>query len=148
MAVAGLLVGELLMGHGQRRRTAVRRELDRHQRLPLGRRAPSPGEDEPAVRHHLTILAAYVMLLAARRTHHQAVASADARVAFGHHDFGVGGTEPALQGFRFGPGAKASVGRRREPTLEGEARLGPGRGGCGDGGLTRHGSSSFFRWYV
>src|SRR5260370_33167065 len=133
VAVAGSLVGELLMSECQRRHVARGHELDRHQGLPLRRAAPGPGENQLAICHHLAKLAADLVLLAARGAQHDAITSAHARIGFRQHDFVCAGTEPALQRFGAGPGAEAALRRRPELAPDGEA--GPwSRGGLGVGG--------------
>src|SRR5258708_6651823 len=123
VAVAGSLVGELLMGERQRCHLACGHELDRHQGLPLRRAAPGPGENQLAVCHHFAKLAADLVLLAARGAHHHAITSAHARIGFRQHDFVCAGTEPALHRFRAGPGAEAALRRRLELAPDGEAGL-------------------------
>src|SRR5260370_22687383 len=123
VAVAGRLVGELLMGERKRRHVVCGYELDGHQGLSLRRAAPGPGENQLAVCHHFAKLAADFVLLAARGAHHHAITSAHARIGFRQHDFVCAGTEPALQRFRAGPGAEAALRRRPELAPDGEAGL-------------------------
>src|SRR5713101_3708727 len=73
VAVAGSLVGEVLVGERQRGHVACGHELDRHQGLPLRRAAPGPGENQLAVCHHFAKLATDLVLLAAREAQHHAI---------------------------------------------------------------------------
>src|SRR5712675_3796057 len=73
VAVAGSLVGEVLVGERQRGHLACGHELDRHHGLPLRRAAPGPGENQLAVCHHFAKLAADLELFAARGAQHHAI---------------------------------------------------------------------------
>src|SRR5579871_1268902 len=76
VAVARLVVEELLVGERQERAVAVGLEIDGDQRLALRRALPGPGEHQFPVRHELPIDAADVVIFAARRAHQPAIAAA------------------------------------------------------------------------
>src|SRR5262249_41403302 len=94
MTVARGFVEELLVGQREQGPVAVAFELDRHQRFALRRGPPGPGENELPVRHDLAERSAHVVLLAARRAHHDAIAAADTGVGLGQRQLECGRAEP------------------------------------------------------
>src|SRR5580692_6114825 len=131
VAIAGVVVEELLVGERQQCAVAVRLEQYRHQRFTFGHRFPGPGEDQLLVRHDLAIDTADIVLLAARRAHHPAITAAGARIAFGVRRLDLAAAHPKLHFFRVGP-RREGLGRRRvEAAFDGEARLCGGLGGHG-----------------
>src|SRR5262249_14480304 len=134
MPIARVLVEELLVSEREQRAVAVRLDFDGHQRFPLWRRFPRPGEDEFVVGHEFAIDAADVVLLAVWTLHLPAIAPADTRVALDLEHFDFAGTHPAFYFFRIGPGREDFGRRGFEPALERETRF--------RGGLGWHGSFS------
>src|SRR5215467_7478832 len=128
MPIARVLVEELLVSEREQRAVAVRLDFDGHQRFPLWRRFPRPGEDEFVVGHEFAIDAADVVLLAVWTLHLPAIAPADTRVALDLEHFDFAGTHPAFYFFRIGPGREDFGRRGFEPALERETRF---RGGLG-----------------
>src|SRR2546423_689812 len=99
--VARRLVEELLVPEHEFGTGTLRPKIDRHQRDALGRTLPGPGEDQPAVGHHLAVHAAHVVDLAVGRTKADVVAPAGAQVDLGEVDArGFPGAEPLLQRLR------------------------------------------------
>src|SRR5689334_22287975 len=83
MAVARLLIGELLMEKRQHGAVAGRLEPDGHLRFAFRRALESPAEDQLAVGHDLAIDAADAVVLAVRSPELHAKAAAHAHVGLG-----------------------------------------------------------------
>ena len=94
VAVARILVEELLVRQRQQRSTAVGLQQHRDQRFTLRRALPRPGEDDFFVRHHFAIDAADVMLVAGR-DHLDVIAAANAQIGFRAHADNLLGPHPA-----------------------------------------------------
>src|SRR5262249_40070905 len=124
MSVALGFVGELLMDQREDGAVAVALERDGDERLPLGLRAPLPGEHELLIGHDLAVDAAHVVLLSVRGAHEHTKTAAHARVGLRRQCHRVGGRVPPHHFFRVGPRLVDFRGRGVEPALESEAGLG------------------------
>src|SRR5215210_8972465 len=136
VAVACGFVEELLVNECQKRALGLGPDQYGHERLALWHRAPSPGEDEFLVRHHVAIGAADVMLLAILGMKHDGIFSAPPHIELGLLHRSRIRAEPFDQFFGVRPRGVDFFRRRMEATFEGKAWL------DGDAGLRGHGSFS------
>ena len=107
---ARLFIVEAVVHEAQLGAAGVRRQLDAHARHAVGCALESPGEHQPAVRHHLLVHASHLVHLATGALEHDAVVAAHAQVDLGGGQRGATGTEPLAQRLRVGPRTPDLVG--------------------------------------
>src|SRR5262249_30128554 len=126
VAIARLLVKELLVIERQHSALAVLRQRDGHERLALGCGIPGPRKDQPAVGDHLAVDAGDLVIFAVFGLEAEAVAPSRAHIHLGLHRTALGFTrsEPVHYLLWIRPRVEDLRGRRFEPALEREAWFG------------------------
>src|SRR5262245_54254749 len=126
VAIARLLIKELLVVERQQSAVAVLRHRHGHERLALGCGMPGPRKDQTAVGDHLAVDAADLVMFTVLGLEAEAIAPSRAHIHLGldRTALGLARSEPVHYFFRVCPRAEDLRRRRLEFALEGEAWLG------------------------